>query len=66
MTREELLKQINDCDFSKLIYFEELTKEDRVLILDLINRELLSKDDFPMEYKKFLAWKNLKKYNLIE
>ena len=66
MTREELLEQINNCDFSKLVYFEDLSKEDRVLILDLIERELLSKDDFPMEYKKFLTWKNLRKYNLIE
>ena len=66
MTREELLEQINNCDFSKLVYFEDLSKEDRVLILDLIERELLSKDNFPMEYKKFLTWKNLRKYNLIE
>lgn len=65
MTREELLNEINKQDFSRLVSFEELSQEDKVIILELIGDNLLSKDDFPMEYKKFLTWKNLKKYNMI-
>lgn len=65
MTREELLNEINNQDFSRLVSFEELSQEDKVIILELIGDNLLSKDDFPMEYKKFLTWKNLKKYNMI-